>query len=66
MGLIVDKILDDSLLDDSKVQGVCKHCGNTIILSTNMFEDICPHCGANIIIDDAVSDNAINITLEDL
>ena len=65
MGLVVDKTLNDGLLDASKVEGVCKYCGETIILSTNMFEDICPYCGANIIIDEVVSDNTININLED-
>ena len=66
MGLVVDKTLSDGLLDDSVAQGICKVCGNTIIVQTNKSQDICPHCGSTYKIDDVVSDNSIQINLDDL
>jgi predicted amidophosphoribosyltransferase len=66
MGLVVDKTLNDGLLDNSKNEGICPHCGKTITVSMNKFEEICTHCGNTVIVEDIVLDNTINITLDDI
>ena len=64
MGLVIDKTLTDDLLDESKVKTICKHCGQIIIVSTNMYEDICPHCGQTFLVDEVLEDTTINITVK--